>query len=152
MSLMNNSSTVLYPQNGRAVHSLELVMWLEHTTCWLRISCSTDWATLAFPMRIGSRHILFISLPHFSRIANTRPYGQPKDLRITSARVCRLSCTGKIFFKSRSIILYPKALVKRVCHSNSLFSKNFSGKPRKIQNRPVQMLFYDCYFTSSMIK
>ena len=27
---------------------LELVMWLEHTTCWLRISCSTDWATLAY--------------------------------------------------------------------------------------------------------
>ena len=26
---------------------LELVMWLEHTTCWLRISCSTDWAILA---------------------------------------------------------------------------------------------------------
>ena len=23
---------------------MELVMWLEHTTCWLRISCSTDWA------------------------------------------------------------------------------------------------------------
>ena len=22
-------------------------MWLEHTTCWLRISCSTDWATVA---------------------------------------------------------------------------------------------------------
>ena len=27
---------------------LELVGWLEHLTCWLRISCSTDWATLAF--------------------------------------------------------------------------------------------------------
>ena len=26
---------------------LELVGWLEHLTCWLRISCSTDWATLA---------------------------------------------------------------------------------------------------------
>ena len=31
---------------------LELVMWLEHTTCWLRISCSTDWAIPAFPVFI----------------------------------------------------------------------------------------------------
>ena len=27
---------------------LELVMWLEHTTCWLRISCTTDCATPAY--------------------------------------------------------------------------------------------------------
>ena len=27
---------------------MELVGWLEHLTCWLRISCSTDWATLAY--------------------------------------------------------------------------------------------------------
>ena len=32
---------------------LELVMWLEHTTCWLRISCSTDWATLAHFLQLA---------------------------------------------------------------------------------------------------
>ena len=35
-------------------HILELMMWLEHTTCWLRISCSTDWATLAYSL-LGSQ-------------------------------------------------------------------------------------------------
>ena len=32
---------------------LELVMWFEHTTCWLRISCSTDWATLAHFLQLA---------------------------------------------------------------------------------------------------
>ena len=44
---------------------LELVGWLEHLTCWLRISCSTDWATLAF---------LFLTatiIPYFYPSVNT---------------------------------------------------------------------------------
>ena len=52
--------------SGRFV---ELVGWLEHLTCWLRISCSTDWATLAYAVAcpIRARE----SIAYFTGTVNT---------------------------------------------------------------------------------
>ena len=42
---------------------MELVMWLEHTTCWLRISCTTDCAT---PANLLTTLLLYRTTAHLS--------------------------------------------------------------------------------------
>ena len=50
---------------------MELVGWLEHLTCWLRISCSTDWATLAYLIQRSCLQTWTTGMiPHFFRIVN----------------------------------------------------------------------------------
>ena len=79
---------------------LELMMWLEHTTCWLRISCSTDWATLAYGILWSQRPQCIDD----STIFRFRQYDLWIPLRISFSRLsiqsqrillfvlCRISC------------------------------------------------------------
>ena len=48
--------------------SLELMMGLEPMTCWLRINCSTDWATLAK----GASEFCYIIITYKIRFVNIK--------------------------------------------------------------------------------
>ena len=87
--------------------SVELVMWLEHTTCWLRISCSTDWAILAYHM------FAFFSL---NILAHPRQIVNTKNAQFTI-------CISKIYVP-RTTALYSskESLYGRIFLWNHYFS------------------------------
>ena len=59
------SERLLFLSRAAGSPTLELLAGLEPATCWLRISCSTDWATVA------SSICLYI-LSHFLRLVNRK--------------------------------------------------------------------------------
>ena len=73
---------------------MELVTWLEHATCWLRISCTTDCATLAF-------HLIFLldNRNNISHLTHPVKFRFKTALKIILASqfdnflyLCRVSC------------------------------------------------------------
>ena len=84
---------------------VELMMWLEHTTCWLRISCSTDWATLAYlcdlPGSLQSEnYFITVSFCRQLVIFNFRRRSIFAAFCIIRSVFCRKSCK---IFRCRSL-------------------------------------------------
>ena len=102
----------------KSLRVLELLAGFEPATCWLRISCSTDWATAAYTMKIEVCPLLFLlpyrqpaphhyewcalPLSHASTLNSiylfsfllSSPYQPVSDRLITSEMLYRLSHTS----------------------------------------------------------
>ena len=79
---------------------VELVSGLEPLTCWLRISCSTDWATPAnTPSNNLCRRILCLRNDYYNKEDRTRQEFSANYLR----RICRRTCMIQIPRESSSL-------------------------------------------------
>ena len=74
--------------------------WLEHLTCWLRISCSTDWATPAHLYEIRLLTVLCFLVYHKIVRLKRSSLRTAGDLLIMNQLLYRLSYTSISIFDS----------------------------------------------------
>ena len=79
---------------------LELVAGLEPATCWLRISCSTDWATLASRFSLSIIAYLFESVNPFLKGERQIVQTENRWLKIDEKiqRMCQIIYTFLLVF------------------------------------------------------
>ncbi len=91
---------------------MEPATGFEPVTCWLQISCSTNWATPAFYL---SGPVLFLHNKStlFSGAGNE---GRTRNLQLGRLSLCQLSYSRT--FLAQYALMLQSGILKTVCHVN----------------------------------